>query len=67
MLLWITQGRHSSTVLELAMTPFWRNFLDAVAVLGFIILGTVIVHLIMVARIGSIDLAETRAAEVPVR
>jgi hypothetical protein len=27
------------------MTPFWRSFLEVVAALSFIVLGTVIVHL----------------------
>jgi hypothetical protein len=26
------------------MTPFWQNFLEVAAALGFIVLGTVIVH-----------------------
>jgi hypothetical protein len=29
------------------MTSFWRNFFEAAAAVGFIVLGTVIVHLVM--------------------
>jgi len=29
------------------MTPFWRSLLEAAAALGFIVLGTVIVHLVL--------------------
>jgi hypothetical protein len=29
------------------MTPFWRGVLEAAAALGFIAIGTVVVHLVL--------------------